>query len=353
MFQKRSLFKSRCDHLSAHQQDHLQHRHVDLPESNSPTYSTSLAFCGTLPHFDVANLTQTSRKMHKKCTSSPCRMLDLRSGKILRILHSLTSLHALATNTLHVRILGIGVIEHAYYYNFVLAFEQEFQIDEPMMNMMIQRHLTTLGELRFQKDNKIFSEISVSTILKGCCNLEALHIPCTRTGGFYVTLDNALEYPWTCAKLTEVETQHFSRLENLYRQIGSLTALQELDLTMARLYELDPEDDMNLDDNRINSRSTSFPAMLSLRNTSTNRPGYLQHLSGLKQLKKLCGSVSAETAETVVTMGWAEVRWMDQNWPELRQADFFEEAISVSEQFRWLQDKRKSEGRDLEGKTLI
>ncbi|OAQ32205.1 hypothetical protein K457DRAFT_135534 [Linnemannia elongata AG-77] len=85
--------------------------------------------------------------------------------------------------------------------------------------------------------------------------------------------------------------------------------------------------------------------MLSLRNTSTNRPGYLQHLSGLKQLKKLCGSVSAETAETVVTIGWAEVRWMDQNWPELRQADFFEEAISVSEQFRWLQDKRKSEGR--------
>ncbi|OAQ32204.1 hypothetical protein K457DRAFT_16651 [Linnemannia elongata AG-77] len=78
------------------------------------------------------------------------------------------------------------------------------RIDEPMMNMIIQRHLTTLGELRLQKDNKIFSEISVSTILKGCCNLEALHIPCTRTGGFYVTLDNALEYPWTCAKLTHL-----------------------------------------------------------------------------------------------------------------------------------------------------
>lgn len=127
MFQKRSLFKSRCDHLSGHQQDHLQHCHVDLPESNSPTYSTSSAFCGILPHFDVVNLTQTSRKMHKKCTSSPCRMLDLRSGKMLRILHSLPSLHALARNTLHVRILGIGIIGHAYYYNFILAFEQEFQ----------------------------------------------------------------------------------------------------------------------------------------------------------------------------------------------------------------------------------
>ncbi|KAF9341689.1 hypothetical protein BGZ91_004282 [Linnemannia elongata] len=78
------------------------------------------------------------------------------------------------------------------------------RIDEPMMNMVIQRHLTTLRELRFQKDNKIFSEISVSTTLKGCCNLEALHIPCTRTGGFYVTLDNSLEHPWTCAKLTHL-----------------------------------------------------------------------------------------------------------------------------------------------------
>ncbi|KAH7043559.1 hypothetical protein BKA57DRAFT_109695 [Linnemannia elongata] len=33
------------------------------------------------------------------------------------------------------------------------------------------------------------------------------------------------------------------------------------------------------------------------------------------------------------------------NWPELRQADFFKYAFNVSHQFRWLQDKRTSEGR--------
>ncbi|KAF9341688.1 hypothetical protein BGZ91_004281 [Linnemannia elongata] len=243
------------------------------------------------------------------------------------------------------------------------------------------RHSTTLRTISILGTG-ILPEALFPTITKECFNLNVLLISRERHLTSHITLDDALQNPWTCTKLTrltlgisgcelpyqygrkpyyrrptpirltKVETQHFSRLENLYRQIGSLTALQELDLTMARLYEEDPEDDMNLDDNRINSRSTSFPAMLSIRDTSTNRPGYLHHLSGLKQLKKLCGSVSAETAETVVTMGWSEVRWMDQNWPELRQAYFFEEAISVSEQFRWLQDKRKSEGRDLEGKTL-
>lgn len=85
--------------------------------------------------------------------------------------------------------------------------------------------------------------------------------------------------------------------------------------------------------------------MLSIRDTSTNRPGFLHHLSGLKQLRELRGSVSAETTETVVTMGWAEVNWMNQNWPELRQADFFEDIFKVRKQFQWLQDKRTSEGR--------
>ncbi|KAK5808051.1 hypothetical protein F5H01DRAFT_396839 [Linnemannia elongata] len=196
--------------------------------------------------------------------------------------------------------------------------------------------------------------------IEECFNLNVLLISRERHLTSHITLDDALQNPWTCTKLTRLtlgisgcELPYQYGRKPYYRHPTPIRLTKELDLTMARLYEVDPEDDMNLDDNRINSRSTSFPAMLSLRNTSTNRPGYLQHLSGLKQLKKLCGSVSAETAETVVTMGWAEVRWMDQNWPELRKAYFFEEAISVSEQFRWLQDKRKSEGRDLEGKTLI
>ncbi|KAK3831682.1 MAG: hypothetical protein JOS17DRAFT_790461 [Linnemannia elongata] len=189
------------------------------------------------------------------------------------------------------------------------------------------------------------------TIVKECCNLNELLISDEQHLDSYITFDDALRNPWSCTKLirlnlgisgcmlpvefgvkpyyrrptpitlTKVETQHFSRLENLYRQIGSLTALQELNLRMVSLGEDDPED------------------------TSTNRPGFLHHLSGLKQLRELRGSVSAETTETVVTMGWAEVNWMNQNWPELRQADFFEDIFKVRKQFQWLQDKRTSEGR--------
>lgn len=104
----------------------------------------------------------------------------------------------------------------------------------------------------------------------------------------YITFDDALRNPWSCTKLirlnlgisgcmlpvefgvkpyyrrptpitlTKVETQHFSRLENLYRQIGSLTALQELNLRMVSLGEDDPEYDMYLDDRRILRSNTSF-----------------------------------------------------------------------------------------------
>ncbi|KAF9289430.1 hypothetical protein BGZ88_007750, partial [Linnemannia elongata] len=119
----------------------------------------------------------------------------------------------------------------------------------------------------------------------------------------------------------------------------------ELDLKMVTLGEPQLVAGMLVDEWWINKPSTSFPAMLSIRDISTNRPGYLHHLSGLKQLKELRGSISAETDETKVTMGWAEVKWIDQNWPELRKADFFKYGFNVNHQFRWLQDKRMSEGR--------
>ncbi|KAF9137042.1 hypothetical protein BGX30_010609 [Mortierella sp. GBA39] len=47
------------------------------------------------------DLTQTSGKIHRNCTPLLCRTLDLCLGKMLRILHSLPSLHALARNTSH------------------------------------------------------------------------------------------------------------------------------------------------------------------------------------------------------------------------------------------------------------
>ncbi|KAK3831703.1 MAG: hypothetical protein JOS17DRAFT_744039 [Linnemannia elongata] len=235
------------------------------------------------------------------------------------------------------------------------------------------RHLTTLRYISIHGKGTLPKAL-FPTISKECCNLNMLIIMCECPSDSYITLDDALQTPWTCTKLThlnlaisgcelpvepgvepyylrptpitltEVETQHFSRLENLYRQIGSLTALQKLELKLVSLGEQDTVGGMVLDDWWMHKSSTSFPAMLNLRDTSTNRPGFLHHLSGLKRLRELHGSVSAETDETEVTMGWAEAKWMDQNWPELQQAEFFTCSFHVSNQFRWLEDKRTSEG---------
>ncbi|KAF9144004.1 hypothetical protein BGX30_014093 [Mortierella sp. GBA39] len=148
-------------------------------------------------------------------------------------------------------------------------------IDRDMMNLAIQRHSTSLRELRFQKDNYMF-DISVSTILKECYNLEVLHILCTRAGGFYVTLDDALERPWFCAKLTRLALG-ISGCEDLYRRIGALTALKELNLKMIPLlYESGEVDVERMQDDRM-----SFPAMLSLPDPQTGMPGYLEVLQGL------------------------------------------------------------------------
>ncbi|KAK5808027.1 hypothetical protein F5H01DRAFT_353122 [Linnemannia elongata] len=240
--------------------------------------------------------------------------------------------------------------------------------------VVFQRHSTTLRSIDINGSGPLPKAL-FPTITKECCNLNVLLISFDTCSDSYIAFDDALQTQWSCTKLThltfgisgcelpvepgvkpyyrrptpitltEVETQHFSRLENLYRQIGSLTALQELDLKMVTLGEPQLVAGMLVDEWWINKPSTSFPAMLSIRDISTNRPGYLHHLSGLKQLKELRGSISAETDETKVTMGWAEVKWIDQNWPELRKADFFKYGFNVNHQFRWLQDKRMSEGR--------
>ncbi|KAF9144003.1 hypothetical protein BGX30_014092 [Mortierella sp. GBA39] len=236
-------------------------------------------------------------------------------------------------------------------------------------DVAFHRHSTTLRSIII-RGHGTFPKALFPMITKECCNLDELFIQFGWSLDSHITFDDALQTPWACTKLTslalgisgcelpvepgvkpyyhrstpitlsEVEEQHFSRLEFLYRQIGSLTALQELDLAM-----VPPDEDLDgmpLEHRSMNS--TSFPAMLSIRNTATNRPGFLHHLSGLKQLKELRGSVSAETDETKVTMGWAEAKWMDQNWPKLRQADFFKYSFNVSEEFRWLEDKHASEG---------
>ncbi|KAG0286028.1 hypothetical protein BGZ96_009815 [Linnemannia gamsii] len=238
-----------------------------------------------------------------------------------------------------------------------------------------QRHSITLQ--RISIEGSISStRIPLSVIFKECSNLVVLNIPYYDATGHYVTLVDALEYPWVCTKLqqlylaidgcelpleapgsatpyytrptpitlTKAEIHHFSQLEKLYRQIGALTNLQDLDLRMVQVSLPQQQDQSG--SMILSHMCPVFHAMLNLPSDTAvpGRPGFLHLLAGLKKLECLKGSVSAEVEETKVTMGWAEVRWMEENWPLLRMADFFTHNDDVTAPFQWLVVKRMNEG---------
>lgn len=237
-------------------------------------------------------------------------------------------------------------------------------INIPTVNASVLQHSTSLRKIRLTGAEG-HCYISASTILKECRNLEELCIPFLHDCGLFIPLDDALAHPWGCNKLThltlaisgcelpdepgvqpyyrrptpitltEDETQHFARLEELYKRIGGLKELQNLDLYMPSFDEAGEVDASCFDD------PTSFPAMLNLEDGRKGRPGFLQHLSELKKLETLRGSVCAWSDETEVTMEWPEVVWIDQNWPRLRHACFFLDGEHVSAPFVWLVNRRQ------------
>ncbi|KAF9092139.1 hypothetical protein BGX23_004588 [Mortierella sp. AD031] len=199
-------------------------------------------------------------------------------------------------------------------------------LSDPAVSLSIQRHSATLRRILLNRHLSL-GRVSLSVIFKECSNLDVLRIKCGTDEGLYLHLTDATEFPWAFTKLSklslsisgcelltddpehqpyysrpsrislsEPEKQHFARLEGLYRQIGELTELQFLDLKMATIQQGQDQSD----------ESKSFPAMLSLGDTWTGRQGYLRHLSGLKNLEVLAGSVSVDTEEAKVTMGWRE-----------------------------------------------
>ena len=93
---------------------------------------------------------------------------------------------------------------------------------------------------------------------------------------------------------------------------------------------------------------TFFPAMLNL--PGTNRPGCLHHLSGLKNVEMLVGSVRADVEETKVTMGWKEVTFIREHWPLVELARSLVYQDSVTESFKRLrQNHRYGQGIPLFG----
>ncbi|KAG0206671.1 hypothetical protein BGX33_007289 [Mortierella sp. NVP41] len=191
---------------------------------------------------------------------------------------------------------------------------------------LLTRHSTSLRRIVLNRMTTL-GRISASAILKECSNLEVLLIECYLKRGLYIDLADALEHPWSCTKLRRLsiapitlfneEKHHFAQLERLYLQIGALTELRSLNLAMVKI------DGQGQANGASTSEPTSFPALMSLGDPLTGRRGYLGHLAGLKNLEVLEGSIRADAEETKVTMGWKEVKFMVEYWPQLERAKFF------------------------------
>ncbi|KAF9910314.1 hypothetical protein EC991_006813 [Linnemannia zychae] len=232
-----------------------------------------------------------------------------------------------------------------------------FELDEQEAWSAFQRHSTTLTSLVLEECSGLSSE-ALQVILTTCGSLLTLEVThFEENDEFYqsqllgLQVFHAIEYQWACTKLrslaisivilpelrdlnrygpyysryppvvlSEQEVLLFSQLERLYKQIGKLTELEELNLHTMWGSETD-----RLTPNRPIRTFGRFPLMLSLGgwNGDTQKLGYLHHLQGLKRLKTLRGSVYADTGETSVTMGSDEADWMLKNWPSLQQAEFF------------------------------
>ncbi|KAF9934672.1 hypothetical protein FBU30_000996 [Linnemannia zychae] len=136
--------------------------------------------------------------------------------------------------------------------------------------------------------------------------------------------------------LSEAEKERFGLLERFYRQIGSLTELEYLDL------RVDMVDWLGQSYDETDYMHHSFPGLMSLGNKRVGRAGYLDLLSGLSKLRELRGSFYARADETEVILGLREIVWFDHFWPQLEVGEFFFENEPVTEKFRWLQDQRES-----------
>ncbi|KAF9091730.1 hypothetical protein BGX23_004879 [Mortierella sp. AD031] len=241
------------------------------------------------------------------------------------------------------------------------------KLDDTAIRKSFMRHSAMLQKIVFEACRAIDSR-SLGVLLVECPSLEVLQVTWAEgQRGPTLQLDDATAKPWASRKFTRLsltigilalplinlnlnqmpyylrpgpvvltgdESAQFAVLEILYRQIGSLTELEYLDL---RVDMVDGFGD-SFDDTPYENHC--FPGLLSLGNKRTGRKGYLDLLGGLTKLKELRGSVYVRADETEKTVGLREVVWFDDHFPNLQLAEFFSDNESVSDPFKWLQDQR-------------
>ncbi|KAG0219574.1 hypothetical protein BGX33_002121 [Mortierella sp. NVP41] len=229
------------------------------------------------------------------------------------------------------------------------------EMDLSILKSALQRHSWSLKIINIYQCDIVFSYV-VETALSECLGLEELRLSCGGLQPSYITLEEAVEVtPWTCSrlqildltiegaglgrtldegawtKLSDTE-EVFAMFKRLYEQIGTLKELRCLDLR--GFVESRTKHPHNY--------NATLPAMLSLGDQSSGRPGFLSLLGGLNKLEELRRSVYVSSEEGKATMGWPEARWMQEHWPKPRIAEFFFNDEEPTEPFKWLKDRRRT-----------
>ncbi|KAK5808394.1 hypothetical protein F5H01DRAFT_416317 [Linnemannia elongata] len=274
-------------------------------------------------------------------------------------------------------------------------------VGEDLALSSFQHHSVTLRDIRLTRCLSLGNKI-LQSILTTCTALERLEITqalSIRRSFFkkrnlaIASLPDLVAYEWVCTGLKclmltinwgrfedptpmhlpayylQQSTSHpwnqdqkrWDLLERLYRQIGSLVELEVLDLhayiDRMNINRYQPENFFRRNccggtfDNSFRSQDR-FPLLLSL-GVHGGRHGYLNWLSGLKNLKELRGSVHLGNPEVAMTLKLAEVEWMVDHWPKLQVLELLpyqdEVPVHVSvdgyEHLNWLM--RQKPGLDL------
>lgn len=298
---------------------------------------------------DNAGVELISEAIKEHCSALCCISQDYRKGQD----GDLTMFRAIVNNT---RRDSLGKIHLA-------------QVDELQWPLLegFQRHSHMLTTVTFEWSQQLCSK-TIQGILFGCIALETLRLASGKYDSvrrnYQLDLEDAVAMPWGCTRikflklainlggdlegdsngdlnwemgrqagnedcmptyvnavllktlysrelpivLTESEQERMRLLQKLYRQLGSLSLLETLKIFVA-----------TTPDRGVNYCCCSFPGMLMLEDKKKGRPGFLDLLGGLRNLKKLVGSVSAYTKETRLAMGQTELEWMVDHWPKLER----------------------------------
>ena len=248
----------------------------------------------------------------------------------------------------------------------------------------IQRHSLTLRTIELIGCDEIQSKI-VRTILQECRSLEGLLIwNVAPLHDCSISLEDAVAaIPWACTGikdlrlvvkihelyrtmgeheeyeddelrpyyerpapvyLTDFEKEQFSLLERFFRQIGALVDLEVLALQSDVIPEGYEENDgmWGMD----TYPGESFPALLSLGDQETGRPGFLGLLASLTRLRRLSGSIEVNDRENSANVGRSEARWLAEQLPILEQAELynvytpFDVPTQIAPHMQWLMEQR-------------